>query len=205
MLLPAPVVATERFPLSVAAGARQNRRGCAFPEGCVFQNVDFPERGTSPGSSTPWSAILALVGFVGLCLLVGAADGELAASSLGTWYLSLTPPPGTPPSWVFAPVWATLYVLVGVAGWLVWRRIGAGPPLRLWGWQLLLNALWTPAFFGLRSTAAGLVVLLLLWPLVLLTMHAFRGLDRVAAALLLPYALSIGYAAYLAAGFWWLN
>jgi len=142
---------------------------------------------------------------VGLCLLVGAADGELAASSLGTWYLSLTPPPGTPPNWVFAPVWSTLYVMIGLAGWLVWRRAGASAPLRLWGWQLLLNALWTPAFFGLHSTAAGLGVILALLLLILLTLRAFVTVERVAAALMLPYAAWAGYAAYLTAGFWWLN
>jgi benzodiazapine receptor len=145
------------------------------------------------------------VGFVGLCLLVGVAEGELAASGLGNWYLSLTPPPGTPPNWVFAPVCGTLYVLVGVAAWLVWRRIGAAPPLTLWGWQLLVNAFWAPAFFGLHSTAGGLLVLLVLTPLILLTLRTFYGVDRVAAALMLPYAASTAYATYLAAGFWWLN
>jgi translocator protein len=145
------------------------------------------------------------VGFVGLCLLVGVVDGELAASSLATWYLSLTPPPGTPPSWLFAPLWSALYVLVGLAGWRVWRRAGASAALRLWGWQLLLSALWTPAFFALHSTAAGLLVILALWPILVLTVRAFVRVEPAAAVLMLPDVAWTGFATYLAAGFWWLN
>jgi translocator protein len=145
------------------------------------------------------------VGFVGLCLLVGVVDGELAAGSLATWYLSLTPPFGMLPSYLLAPLWSALSVLVGLAGWRVWRRTGASVPLRLWGWQLLLSALWTPAFFALHSTAAGLVVILVLWPLLVLTVRAFMRVEPVAAALMLPYGVWTGYATYLTAGFWWLN
>src|SRR4051812_22755433 len=88
----------------------------------VFQNSDPNEWGSHPGSSTPVSPVLALVGFVGLCLLVGAAAGSLVAGLPRAWYLSLHAPPGTPPDWVFAPVWTGLYVLIGLAGWLAWRR-----------------------------------------------------------------------------------
>ena len=188
-----------------ARGNRHDTHGAASPGGRVFQNVDSPHRGTSPGSSAPWSSLLALVGFVGLCLLVGAAGGAITSGGLQGWYLSLSRPPGTPPAWVFGPVWTGLYVTIGVAGWLVWRRAGAAASLRLWGWQLLLNALWAPAFFGLRSTLAGLVVLVPLLGLVLLTVRAFARIDGRAAALLLPYAAWTGFAAYLNAGFCWLN
>ncbi len=174
-------------------------------EGCVFQDVDSPEWGTSPGSSTPWSSLFALVGFIGLGLLVGLADGAATAQAVHGWYLSLAAPPGRPPNWVFAPVWSLLYVLIGVSGWLLWRRVGTRPPLRLWGWQLLVNALWAPAFFGLRSPAAGLVVLLPLLALIGLTILAAGRVDRRAAVLLLPYAVWTCYATYLNIGFWWLN
>ncbi len=167
--------------------------------------MDFPERGTSPGSSAPWAAILALVGFVGMCLLVGVVGGEFAAGSLTRWYAGLAAPPGTPPPWLFGPVWTALYVMIGLAGWRVWRRLGASAPLRLWGWQLALNALWAPAFFGLHSPLAGLVVIAALWPVLLRTIGSFRRVDRVATFLMLPYAGWIGYATWLAAGFWWLN
>ncbi len=145
------------------------------------------------------------MGFVGLCLLVGAAAGAITATSVRTWYLSLTPPPLTPPNWVFGPVWGTLYVLIGVAGWLVWRRAGATRAIRLWGWQLLLNALWTPAFFGLHRTDVGLLVLLGLLGLIVWTTRTFYRVSRPAAVLMLPYLAWAGFATYLNAGFWWLN
>jgi benzodiazapine receptor len=142
---------------------------------------------------------------VGLCLLVGATDGAVTASSVRSWYLSLTSPPGTPPSWVFGPVWGFLYVLMGVAAWLVWRRSGASRPIRLWGWQLLLNALWTPAFFGLHSPILGIAVIVPLLIVLALTMQAFARISRPAAWLMAPYLVWTAYATYLNAGFWWLN
>lgn len=154
--------------------------------------------------------MLALIGFMGFCLLVGMASGGITQTSVRTWYPSLTAPPGTPPNWVFPVVWTALYLMMGLSAWLVWRRLGPAPSrghaaLRLWGWQLLLNALWTPAFFGARSTGLGLVVILPLLAAVLLTVRAFWRMDRVAAALLLPYAAWVSYATYLNFGFWWLN
>ena len=84
--------------------------------------------------------------------------------------------------------------------------LGRGRPLRLWGWQVLAGALWTPAFFGLHSPAlAAASVALLLIPLILLTAHAFASLDRRAAWLLAPFLAWAVLALYLATGFWWLN
>ena len=145
------------------------------------------------------------MGFVGLCLLVGAVGGSVTAPAVRGWYLSLHTPPGTPPNWVFAPVWTTLYVMIGVAGWLVWKRTGAARPLRLWGWQLAANALWSPAFFGLHSPALGIVVLAALVIMLGFTIRAFAAVHRAAAALMIPYAGWCLYAAYLNAGFLLLN
>lgn len=147
---------------------------------------------------------------MGLCLLVGASGAGFTASSVGTWFRTLARPPGTPPDWVFAPVWTVLYPLMGVSAWLVWRGQDMAPrrsfaALRLWGWQLLLNAAWTPAFFGLRSPALGLAVVVPLFALALLTIAVFRRLNGTAAALLAPYAAWVAYAAYLNAGFLALN
>jgi benzodiazapine receptor len=155
---------------------------------------------------------MALVGFVGLALLVGAADGTATAAATRAWYLSLTPPPGAPPLLLFRPVWTLLYLSMGTAAWLVWRHLGPSPAgggkraaLRLWGWQLLLNAAWTPAFFGLHSPGVALLVVLPLLGLIGLTIRAFGRIHRPAALLLLPYALWMCYAGYLNAGFFWLN
>lgn len=164
----------------------------------VFQNVEPPYRGTAPGSP------FALVGFIGLCLLVAAADAAVTERSVHTWYLSLAAPPGTPPNWLFPPVWTALYLMIGVAGWLAWRESG-GMAVRLWGWQLMANALWTPAFFGLHSPGAGMAVMAALLLLIVLTIRAFWGVSRRAALLMLPYAAWVGYAAYLNVGFLALN
>lgn len=150
--------------------------------------------------------ILALIGFVGLPLLVGGASGSLTAAAVRDWYPSLIPPPGRPPNWLFAPVWTALYIAMGVAAWRVWRQpLPNRPALRLWGWQLLANAAWTPAFFGLHSPALGLAVILPMLALIVRTVRAFAPLDRPAAALLLPYLAWTSYATYLNVGFWWLN
>jgi tryptophan-rich sensory protein len=142
---------------------------------------------------------------VGLCLLVGAASGAMTRGSLHTWYLTLNQPPGTPPVWLFASVWSGLLVMIGLAAWRVWRAVGAGATLRLWGWQLLANAFWTPAFFGAHSPLLGLVVVVMLAALVLLTTRAFVKVDRLAGWLMMPYLMWIFYAGYLNIGFWWLN
>lgn len=127
------------------------------------------------------------------------------AGSLRNWYPSLIHPPGTPPNWLFQPVWVALYVMVGVAAWLVWCRAGSGRALRLWGWQLAANALWTPAFFGLHNPALALAVIAVLLALIALTILRFARLQRVAAGLMLPYFLWTCYAAWLNIGFVWLN
>ena len=119
---------------------------------------------------------------------------------------------------LFRPAWTFLNLSMGTAAWLVWRHLGPLPvapstavggkraALRLWGWQqLLLNAAWTPAFFGLHSPGVALLVVLPLLGLIGLTIRAFDRIHRPAALLLLPYALWMCYAGYLNAGFFWLN
>jgi translocator protein len=167
----------------------------------VFQDSHHPERGSS-GFSAPW---LALVGFVGLCLLVGAADAAVTQPAMRGWYLSLAAPPGTPPRWVFAPICTVIYVLVGTAAWLAWGAPGHRRALRLWGWQLLVNALWAPCFFGLHAPAAACVIIVALLALITATTVAFLRLSAAAGVLLFPYLLWTCYATYLNAGFWLLN
>ncbi len=101
-------------------------------------------------------------------------------------------------------------ISLGIAAWILWRsqdpwRLTPRPALRLWAWEIALIAIWAPAFLGLRSPAAGLVVMLLLVGTASATTYAFWCRDRLAAALLLPSLLWLCYGAYLNVGFWWLN
>ena len=153
---------------------------------------------------------MALAGFVGLCLLVGFSNAAVTASGVRGWYAALAQPPGTPPNWLFGPVWTVLYLLLGVAAWLVWRRVDVGAErkraaLRAWGWALAANALWSPAFFGLHRPDLSLGVIALMLGTAVLAWVRFRPLQPWGAALLLPYLAWTAYAAWLNAGILWLG
>lgn len=170
----------------------------------AFQNVELPPRRVSPSSA------LALAGFLGLCLLVGLSDSAITQTSVHGWYLTLRHPAGTPPNWAFPVVWTLSYALMAVAAWLVWRHAGIAQrrhyrALRLWGWQLLANAMWTPAFFGLHSPGLALGMIVVMDALLIATVMAFRRVERLASLLMAPYLAWGVYAAWLNLGVWWLN
>lgn len=124
----------------------------------------------------------------------------------GVWYANLERPPFAPPSWVFGPVWTILYVMIGTAGWLLWKSNGwRSSALRWWAVQWLLNAGWTPLFFGARQLGAALVEMTALWLAIVATIAAARPRSKPAAALLLPYLAWVSFAWALNFGFWWLN
>jgi tryptophan-rich sensory protein len=126
----------------------------------------------------------------------------------GEWYASLAKPPWTPPSAVFAPVWTVLYVLMGVAAWVVWRRAGfsgAAPALALFVIQLALNALWSYVFFGLHRVDIALVDIAALWLVILIVLVLFWREDWRAGALLIPYLVWVGFASCLNFALWRLN
>jgi tryptophan-rich sensory protein len=157
----------------------------------------------SPGSNRV--SVLALAGFIGLGLAAGAIAGVMTAPAIATWDGVLATPPGTPPNWVFPTVWSCLYVLIGIAAWLVWRRRGGRRALRPWFAQLVLNFLWSPAFFGLHSPALGLLVIVPLLGAIVLCIRAFARVRPSAAWLMAPYLAWVCYATYLNAGFFYLN
>jgi tryptophan-rich sensory protein len=132
-----------------------------------------------------------------ICILACQAAGALGTLTTATgdsvWYQSLEKPWFTPPGWVFAPAWITLYTLMGVAAYLVWRRGLSHPGVKLalglFAVQLVLNAIWTPVFFGLQWPIGGLTVLIALLAVVLATLIAFRPISRTAMILMVPYLL----------------
>lgn len=147
----------------------------------------------------------ALVGFILVCLAIGGLGGFVTASSVQTWYPTLTKPSFNPPAWVFGPVWTTLYVMMAVAAWRVWRKAGWGAPLNIFAAQLALNCLWSFLFFGMQSPGLALIDIVPLLALILLTIRAFWPIDRIAGGLLMPYAAWVSFATLLNASIWWLN
>jgi tryptophan-rich sensory protein len=151
-------------------------------------------------------SIAALAGFVLLCVVGGAASG--LATPPGDWYASIAKPPWTPPPWLFGPVWTLLYLMMGVAAWLLWlRRSEAAGRRALWLFlaQLALNFAWTPAFFGLRSPGLALAIIVALAVAIVATIAAAWRVRRTAAALLVPYLAWVSFATALNLSIWRLN
>lgn len=156
----------------------------------------------TPRTSSSARSAAAFAVFLGL-VAAAALFGSLFQP--GAWYPRLEKPPLTPPGWIFAPVWSVLYLSIAVAGWLVWRAGGGAIPLFLWAAQLLLNALWSLLFFGLQRPGLALVEIAVLLALVIAATVVFFRVRALAGALFVPYALWVGFAAYLNAGLWVLN
>ncbi|MCX6358843.1 MAG: tryptophan-rich sensory protein [Armatimonadetes bacterium] len=137
-----------------------------------------------------------------------------AAAALGArfmpdaWFQGLRKPPWNPPGWVFAPVWTVLYASMGVAAWLVWREGGFAAhrvALGLFGCQLLLNALWTPLFFGAHRPGLAFADITALWLVLIPTTIAFWSVRPLAGALLVPYVAWVTFAAALNFRIWQMN
>jgi benzodiazapine receptor len=144
-----------------------------------------------------------------ICQCAGFIGSLFTTPAIPTWYASLAKPSFTPPNGVFAPVWITLYFLMGISAFLVWRRGMENPRVRralvLFGAQLLLNVLWSALFFGLRSPLAGLIDILILWVALLLTILYFFRVAIAPGLLLIPYILWVSFAAALNFSIWMLN
>jgi benzodiazapine receptor len=153
-----------------------------------------------------------LLGFAGLSLLAWLASASVVAANIGGWYATLVPPELVPQGAALARLWgmlAAIHVALALAAWLVWRRPLAARAQRsamnFWGWLLALGAAWPATFFGLHLLLPALILAAGLVACAGLTVWRFRGLDRAASALLLPYLAFTISAFYLNTGFWWLN
>jgi translocator protein len=158
----------------------------------------------------PRRDILVLTGLILLCEGAGGFGALFTRDAIPGWYATLVRPWFAPPNWLFGPVWTTLYALMAVAAWLVWRQYAAQPAavrraLLLFAGQLLLNALWTPVFFGLGNIGGALIVIFLLLAAIAATMVAFYRLTPAACWLLAPYFIWVAFASLLNAEFWKLN
>lgn len=144
-----------------------------------------------------------------LCLSAGGIGSTFTAPAIPEWYAALNKPSFSPPNWLFAPVWTALYILMGFAAALVWRKGLQEPKVRAalvaFLLQLILNMLWSVFFFGMRSPLAGLVDILFLWTMILVTIARFSKVSTWAAALLVPYLLWVTFASGLNLGIFLLN
>ena len=140
-----------------------------------------------------------------LCNLAGAIGSVFTSPSIPTWYSTLIKPSFNPPSWLFAPVWISLYTIMGISLYLVLQKKNNRRALSFFSAQLILNALWSILFFGLQNPLLAFIEILILWLFIALTILEFRRLDRKAAHLLIPYLLWVTFAAILNLSIWRLN
>ncbi len=154
------------------------------------------------------SRILKLVVAIAVCEAAGVLGSLFTIPKIPTWYQTLTLPSFAPPSWVFGPVWVTLYLLMGVALFRIWEERPHAPisgAVLVFAVQLVVNVLWSYLFFGLESPLYGLVAIIILWALILLTIREFYRISRPAAYLLIPYIIWVSLAGVLNFAIWTLN
>lgn len=150
--------------------------------------------------------VLAL--FIIIAAAAALIGGAVTVPSVHTWYPALIKPVWTPPGHVIATVWTVLYVLMAVAAWLVWCRLGfqnGKVPLALWALQLALNVLWSVLFFGMRHPGAAFTEIVALWSVILAATLAFFHVSTLAGILFLPYLAWVTFAAYLNWLIWRMN
>ncbi|MFD1603586.1 TspO/MBR family protein [Flavobacterium artemisiae] len=150
--------------------------------------------------------IIALI----VCLAVGYSASLVTRPSVESWYPTLIKPIFNPPNWIFMPVWTLLYILMAVAAGLVWDKINTQSEkvkkaLLFFLIQLILNAIWSYLFFGLKNPMLALVEIILLWLMIYETYLKFTKINKISAYLLIPYLAWVAFAAILNASIWWLN
>lgn len=150
-----------------------------------------------------------LAGWLLLCQAAAALGSWVTLPSIPTWYASLHKPELAPPNWVFGPVWTTLFVLMAVAAFVVWKkgkdrhRVRVG--LALFFAQLLLNVLWSVVFFGLHQLGTAVLEVAVFWLSIAATIWAFAKVSKTAAWLMSPYLGWVSFASYLTFAIWMLN
>ncbi len=150
--------------------------------------------------------LVRFVASVAVCEAAGAVGSLFTISAIPVWYAALQKPWFTPPNWLFAPVWLSLYFLMGVSLYLLWRkRPRSQSALGAFGVQLVLNITWSAVFFGAHELFYGFVVIIALWVAILVTMAFSYRVSKSAAILLAPYILWVTIASALNYYLWVLN
>jgi tryptophan-rich sensory protein len=169
-----------------------------------------PASASPAGSRAPSRlvSVAVLLAFVLLTVAAGAGAGLLFPP--GAWFESLAKPTWNPPSWLFGPVWTTLYVMIGTSAWLVWREPGVSASERRGAWglfavQAVLNLGWTPLFFGLQAPGLAFLDISLLWMVLVWMTVRFGKIRSLAGYLLIPYVLWVSFALVLNGTIWLMN
>ncbi|MFA5247628.1 MAG: TspO/MBR family protein [Patescibacteria group bacterium] len=150
-------------------------------------------------------AILAIL----ICQVAGIVGSVFTTPSIATWYAGLARPVFSPPNWIFAPVWTTLFTLMGISAFLIWRaglkRCEVKIALAVFVGQLVLNTCWSIIFFGLHSPMFAFFEIIILWSFILASIILFAKISKLAAVLLIPYILWVSFASVLNYFIWRLN
>ncbi len=153
--------------------------------------------------------VLKLIISIAIPLAVGAIAGAFTASSVDGWFTTINKPSFNPPNWIFAPVWTTLYIMMGIAFFLVWKSNESveekRPAIVFYFAQLLLNFLWSFIFFYAQEPGWAVVDIIALWLMILVTIIYFARISKVAAWLLVPYICWVSFATVLNFAIWKLN
>ncbi|UCC40783.1 MAG: tryptophan-rich sensory protein [Candidatus Aminicenantes bacterium] len=144
-----------------------------------------------------------------ICQLAGVIGSLFTSPAIPTWYASLKKPSFNPPNWVFSPVWITLFVLMGISLFLLWRKTAEDKKVKtavmFFAIQLVLNMCWSAIFFGLKAPFFAFIEIIFLWIAILLTILKSYKVSKAAGALLIPYILWVSFAAVLNFFLWNLN
>jgi len=179
-----------------------------------------------------YNDIIKLLACIIFCELAGAIGSIFTAPQIGQWYSTLNKPSFNPPNWIFGPVWTTIFVLMGISLYLVWKKnfamhnkiecqcpcskisvckiiftepIKKGYVVSVFMAQLVLNILWSVLFFGMQSPGLALLDLVILWLMILVNIAFFYRISKISALLLLPYILWVTFAGVLNYFLWMLN
>ena len=153
--------------------------------------------------------IIKLIASIGMPIIAGAIGSAFTFTGIDSWYSGINKPSFNPPNWIFGPVWTALYLIMGISAWLVLRKYGEDQQVKtalfVFGIQLILNGLWSPFFFGFKSTLSGMIIIVALIIMIIKTMIVFMKISKTAAFLLLPYILWVSFASILNFFLWKLN
>tara|TARA_B100000029_G_scaffold431567_1_gene443244 strand:+ start:2199 stop:2684 length:486 start_codon:yes stop_codon:yes gene_type:complete len=147
--------------------------------------------------------------FIAICLIFGnGLGGYFTFISVNDWYQTLNKPTFNPPDWVFGPVWTTLYILMGISIWLIWKKEKSMIRtlcIKLFWFQLFLNIFWTFLFFGIQKISYSLIEIFFLIFIIILNINYFLKINKIAGYLLIPYLFWVIYASILTFNIWILN